>query len=200
MTGAGGRIRPNRGTRGGFVRVVGAAAAVAAAALFVWRPGARVAPTGSSGAAAPVGVRVGDLAPEFQVVDIHGRRVTRATLVTGRPGLMFFTATWCLPCVVGLQHLRRFEADAGGQPFNVLVVFVDPTETDDDLRAYRERFTFPDRWHYARDTDTMVLKYRIRYLDTKVALDTRGVIRFVDAFPATYDTWRRAHSAVTGGR
>ncbi len=167
------------------------------AVVYQLRTAGPRAPAPPVSPAALLGVRPGDLAPDFRVVDVEGRVVTRAVLTTGgRPGLLFFTATWCFPCVVGLQHLARFEADAGDRPFHVLVVFVDPTETDDDLRAYRQRFTFPRHWLYARDTDGIVLKYRVRFLDTKYVLDARGVVRFADVAPATYDTWRRALAAV----
>ncbi len=143
-----------------------------------------------------VGTRVGDTVPDFRLVDTDGRTVTRSSLVAGKPGLMFFTATWCLPCIEGLRHLTRFQQDVGGSSFNILVVFVDPRETDDDLRAYRGRYGFPGTWHYALDRDGMVMKYSLRYLDTKYVLDRNGVIRYTDYSPADYNTWVRALATV----
>lgn len=144
-----------------------------------------------------VGTQVGDTAPDFRLVDINGMTVTRRSLVAERPGLMFFTATWCLPCVEGLKHLMKFQQDIGGTPFNVLVVFVDPQERDSDLRAYRDRFGFPKTWHYAVDRDfDMGQKYRLRYLDTKYVLDRSGTVRYTDYYPADYNTWVRALATV----
>jgi len=179
---------------------IAAAAAVVGILIFVvqHRPQPQIpsatAPVGA--VAAATGTRVGDIAPEFRLVDMNGTRVTRSTLVGGKPGLIFFTATWCLPCIEGLRHLARFQTDVGGSPFRVLVVFVDPRETNDDLRAYRQRFGFPADWYYALDSDEMIIKYGIRFLDTKFVLDPAGVIRFTDVYPANYDTWRRALAAV----
>lgn len=155
---------------------------------------APVAP--GSGVAGAVGTRVGNTAPEFQVADISGRKVTRITLAAEKPGLIFFTATWCLPCIEGLRQLVKFQQDVGGDPFNVLVMFVDPRETNDDLRAYRDRWRFPTRWFYALDRDDMIFRYGIRYLDTKFVLDQNGIVRFADIYPANYETWRRALSTV----
>lgn len=173
---------------------LGLLVAAAAAAAVLWQAGGR--------AAAPplpipvVGIRVGDLAPQFRLVDVQRRVVTRSSLVADRPGLIFFTATWCFPCVEGLRQLTRYQRDLGGAPFNVLVVFVDPQETEDDIRAYRQRWRFPQTWHYALDRDDLVRRYAIRYLDTKFVLDRNGVIRYTDFYPASYTTWVRALATV----
>jgi len=154
------------------------------------------APITTGTRAAVPGTRVGELAPDFRVVDSHGRAVTRSSLTAEKPGLIFFTATWCLPCIEGLRHLAKFQQDVVGAPFNVLVVFVDPRETDDDLRAYRKRFAFPESWHYALDRDGMTIRYGILFLDTKFVLDRGGVIRYTDVRPANSSTWRRALATV----
>lgn len=140
----------------------------------VRQPQGRTPPAAPSGI---IGTGVGDTAPDFRLRDVQGATVTRSSPVEGKPGIIFFTATWCLPCIEGLRQLAKFQQDVGGDPFCVLVVFVDPRETDDDLRAYRQRFGFPPAWHYALDRDRMAVKYRIQYLDTKFVLDPAGVIQ-----------------------
>ncbi|MBI3287067.1 MAG: redoxin domain-containing protein [Chloroflexi bacterium] len=142
------------------------------------------------------GPAVGATAPAFQVTDAFGREVTRSSLIAQQPGLMFFTTTYCLPCIEGLRHLARFQQDVDGDPFNVLIVFVDPYETDADLQNYQQRWDFPQSWFYVLDTDEMVLKYRIRFLDSKFVLDPSGVIRYADVRPANYETWRMALGTV----
>lgn len=134
--------------------------------------------------------------PDFRLTDSQGNVVTRTSLVDGKPGLIFFTATWCTPCIRGLKELTAFQNDVGGSPFSVLVVFVDPKETDQDLREYRKRFGFPESWHYAIDRDTMARRYSLRYLDTKYVLDRQGVIQYTDYASANYDTWVRAMATV----
>lgn len=142
------------------------------------------------------GVAVGDVAPDFRLTDAYSRQVSRTSLIAGKPGLMFFTTTYCLPCIRGLQDLVRFERDVGSDRMNVVIVFVDPRENNEDLRWYRKQYVFPPTWYYAVDTDDMVVKYRIRALDSKFVLDRQGVIRFADVYPATYETWRRALAPV----
>ncbi len=139
-----------------------------------------------------VGVSVGNLAPDFQLADVFGRLISRKSLVADRPGLLFFTTTYCLPCVEGLRALARFQHDVGPDRFNVLVAFVDPSEPPAALRAYREEHGLPQTWFFAPDTNDMVTKYRLRALDTKYVLDHAGVIHYADIYPATYETWRQA--------
>jgi peroxiredoxin len=143
-----------------------------------------------------IGTRVGDTAPDFRLRDIDGTIVTRSSLLADKPGLVYFTATWCPRCIPGLRGLAKFEQGVGGDPFRVLIVFVDPRETDDDLRAFRQRFAFPMHWHYALDRDEMVVKYRVRNLSTGFVLDRAGVIQFAHFRPDSYATWVRAWGTV----
>lgn len=149
-----------------------------------------------TGAPGVAGVALGNVAPDFHLTDADGRSVSRASLIADKPGLMFFTTTYCLPCIEGLRQLGRYQRDVGGDRFNVLVVFVDTRETKEDLRWYRKQHALPQAWFYALDTDKMVVKYGIRALDTKFVLDRGGVIRFAHVYPATYGTWRSALAVV----
>ncbi|MFZ5991115.1 MAG: TlpA family protein disulfide reductase [Deinococcota bacterium] len=139
------------------------------------------------------GLAVGQRPPDFRLTDAFGRTITRTSLVGDRPGLIFFTATWCAPCVEGLRDLLRFQEEAK-TPFRVLLVFIDPNETEADLRAYKARYGFPDDWYYALDRDGMLTKYQVRYLDTKFLLDAQGITRYTDFRPANYATWKLAFS------
>ncbi|MGQ0550342.1 MAG: TlpA family protein disulfide reductase [Armatimonadota bacterium] len=170
------------------------------AAIFTSMASQRQPGAPSVAASGVIGTRVGDTAPDFRLIDINRVTVTRSSLVAERPGLMFFTATWCLPCIEGLMQLMKFQGDIGGTPFNVLVVFVDPKQTDNDLREYRDRFGFPKTWYYALDGDNMVKKYGLRYLDTKYVLNRSGTIHYTDFYPADYNTWVRALATVGIGR
>lgn len=188
-------VKRRRGRTGPILGVAVAGIVLIAAVTIALR-GRQLRPEASTHTAAVTGTDIGNRAPDFRVVDMNGGTVRRASLTGDKPGLIFFTATWCLPCIEGLRHLARFQQDVGGMPFNVLVVFVDPRETNDDLRAFRERWSFPATWHYALDRDEMVLRYGIRYLDTKFVLDRHGMIRYADVRPADYNTWRRALATV----
>lgn len=175
---------------------VAALAVVAGVAFVTGKSGQPRGPVIQSTFLVGVGVPVGSPAPEFRLTDAYDRTTTRSSLVADRPGLIFFTTTYCLPCIEGLQALKQFQREVGSDRFHVLVVFVDPRESLTDLRAYQARSAFPQAWYYALDTDNLLGKYRVRSLDTKFALDRHGIVRFVDIYPATTETWRTALAAV----
>ena len=135
--------------------------------------------------------------PDFHLIDAFGRPISLGSLTRGHPGLIVFTASWCTPCIEGLQALQAFE-ERTHFPLQVLLVFIDPRETQGDLRAYQERYGFPTRWYYAKDPGTMALLYHVEYLDTKFLLAPGGVIRSVSLAPATYAFWSQTLAQVGG--
>jgi thiol-disulfide isomerase/thioredoxin len=174
-----------RRARAGWLAGLVLSGAVAAAlALALTRS---PTPTGSSvGTRSPGGrvvlepegsVAVGQRFPRFTVVDAEGRRVTRDTLV-GRPAIVWFTTTYCVPCQVGARAVAALDRELGGRAFQVLVLFVDPGERPSDLLAWRRAFGEPD-WIVALDTG-LASRVELRFLDTKYLLDGQGVVRDVD--------------------
>jgi thiol-disulfide isomerase/thioredoxin len=135
-----------------------------------------------------VGTAVGDLAPDFRLIDIGGQTITRAELAGG-PALLWFTTSYCVPCQEGAVALKRVLARTGTEDeIRMVMVFVDPGEPAKDLEWWKERFGAPD-WSYALATRAMVTDYRLQYLDTKYLLDGDGIIRAADFLPLDEDAW-----------
>jgi hypothetical protein len=68
----------------------------------------------------------------------------------------------------------------------VLIVFVDPNESDDSIIAWKKNYGRDD-WYIAKGYN-MALKYNIKYLDSKYAIDRDGIIRYFDVRPLSYPT------------
>ena len=159
--------------------------AVLAAALLVGRgSGAEGAsPTGLPRAAssppADGNGEVGSPFPSFSLVEAGGRTLTRASL-RGKPAIIWFTTSYCVPCQVGARTISRFDDELGGKRFDVLVVFVDPNESPTALTAWRDRYGSED-WLVTLDEDlALANRIGLRALDTKFLLDERGIVRNVD--------------------
>jgi thiol-disulfide isomerase/thioredoxin len=130
------------------------------------------------------GLPIGSRAPEFTLNDpIRG--VIDNKRLTDKPLFIFFTTTWCTPCQVGARELARYY-DETNKTFNVLIVFVDPNESDDSIIAWKKNYGRDD-WYIAKGYD-MALKYNIKYLDSKYAIDKDGIIRYFDVRPLSYPT------------
>jgi peroxiredoxin len=80
----------------------------------------------------PLSPRLRDLAPDFELADIAGKRWSLHAL-RGRPVLVSFWATWCPPCVEEMPSLEMLARRLGDRAA-VLAVSVD--DTWDAIRSF----------------------------------------------------------------
>lgn len=131
------------------------------------------------------GLQVGNAAPDFSLVDPEKGRITKQTF-TGKPLFIFFTTTYCTPCQIGAQNFAKYDDETDGDAFNVLIVFVDDREKDEQFLEWKKKFGRDD-WYVAKGID-MAQTYRVQYLDTKYVFDEHGIIKWVNVKPLEYQT------------
>ncbi|MHB8603070.1 MAG: TlpA family protein disulfide reductase [Nitrosotalea sp.] len=129
-------------------------------------------------------LQVNNTAPDFSLTDPQKGQVTKQTFA-GKPLFIFFTASYCTPCQIGAQNLAKYY-DETGKSFNVLIVFVDDSETNSQFIDWKNKFG-RDEWYIAKGTD-MARTYHVQYLDTKYVFDKNGVIRWMDVKPLDYSS------------
>jgi len=130
-------------------------------------------------------LKVGTVAPDFQLTDPVKGSITNENF-SGKPLFIFFTATWCTPCQIGAQNLARYDDEHNGNAFNVLIVFIDDKEADNQFIDWKKQFGRDD-WYIAKGIE-MANNYQVQFLDTKYVFDKDGIIKWVDVKPLEYPT------------
>lgn len=111
-------------------------------------------------------VEAGAPFPDFRLTEASGETLTNDSL-RGKPSIVWFTTSYCVPCRVGAALIADLDDELGGDAFDVLVVFVDPGEPTSVLKAWRQEFA-DDDWMVALDASQELTKaVGLRFLDTK---------------------------------
>jgi peroxiredoxin len=174
--------------RAGRARWVAGVVLLAVALPLVWLAvthplGGPGAPQGAGGPALSAGPLVGHEAPDFTLKDPSGKTVQLKQL-RGRPVLVNFWATWCVPCreeMPELEQLYRQYHDSAG--FVVLGISLDAEAAAKDVPEYLKAgdpkvgsYTFP----VALDTKMEVARlYHLAGVPSSYFVDPAGVVRAV---------------------
>ncbi|WP_102027643.1 peroxiredoxin family protein [Salirhabdus sp. Marseille-P4669] len=131
----------------------------------------------------PVGLEVGNLAPDFELTTLSGETV-RLSDYRGKKVMINFWATWCPPCRAEMPDMQEFYEK---QDVEILAVNLTQTEANtSDVEAFKEEFglTFP----ILLDEDlTVATEYRIRPIPTSYMVDSQGIIQFEALGALNYD-------------
>ncbi len=153
-------------------------------------------PSASQGQAQPlndttsVGTRVGERAPNFALTDVDGNRFELSDL-QGNPIIVYFSASWCTPCIPETQELARLKDRYSD--LQVVWISVDPRgDSVQSLRKHRQRYARPS-FMYALDTPTneIAKQYQVYALGTEYLLDRNGVIAFRGTFSVGTQTFQQ---------
>lgn len=104
--------------------------------------------------------------PPFDLADLAGRRVTSAGL-RGKPTLINFFFSTCVPCILEVKPLNRFAAARPGMNF-LAVTFDEPAIA----RAFVARFGF--RWRIVPDARDLIDRVRVKNYPMMALFDADG--------------------------
>lgn len=131
----------------------------------------------------PVGLEVGNRAPDFQLQTLTGENVKLSDF-RGSRVMINFWATWCPPCRAEMPDMEKFYQDK-----DIVVLAVNLTDTEnslEDVQDFSEEFelTFP----ILLDTHLEVAAlYSIQPLPTSYMVDSNGIISNMAFGALNYD-------------
>ena len=119
-------------------------------------------------------IKLGELAPDFQLRDLNDRLVTLSGL-RGKVVLVNFWATWCGPCRVEMPAMEQLYQTFSRKDFEILAVSTDAQGVAITRPFQQENhLTFP----ILHDVDYRVgLTYGARSLPMTFMVDRQGVVR-----------------------
>jgi cytochrome c biogenesis protein CcmG, thiol:disulfide interchange protein DsbE len=118
------------------------------------------------------GPLVGQPAPAFTAGDLAGGEIGLASF-RGKPLLLNFWATWCVPCRQELPTLQGFASDQRGR---LAVLGLDELEGAADVTGFIRSLDVS--YPLALDRDgSIAQRFRVQGLPTSFLIDAQGIIR-----------------------
>lgn len=157
--------------------------------------GLSVAATQKQQAAQQADTNANDAAPEFQLQQVNGQKISLADL-RGHPAIIIFWTSWCPICKAEAPEFNRLMRRHRASGIRVLGINIQESEkrTRDGIR------NFGIRYPVGLDTDASVARrYQVTATPTVIFVDAYGTIRYRgNRLPKNYD--QRLGALLTQGQ
>jgi len=141
------------------------------------------------------GTSQGDVAPDFTFSDLDGNRHQLSDF-RGKPVLLNFWASWCLPCAFEMPELVQFQ---NANRDEVAVIVLNRAEPVSRARSYLENVTLPDGSKGASfavagsdPTDAVYNRYRALGMPASFFIDSSGLITHIANGPILLEQMEEA--------
>lgn len=141
----------------------------------------------------PSGTNVGDLAYDFELVDMEGN-IVRLSDFRGQKVFLNFWASWCPPCRIEAPHLKSFHEN---NDENAVVLGVNVTTSEsniDNVEKFIDEFDLPFTNLYESNNISFI--YNVMSMPTSYFIDSDGVIQDIAIGAVTEDVIKNRFSTI----
>ncbi len=128
-------------------------------------------------AGAEQGVRIGNPAPDFQLLNLEGQNVSLSNL-RGKPVLVNFWASWCPPCRAEMPFIQEIFEDEEWSDKGLVILAINIGERPSTAK----RFMASNGLSFPVPLDTsqnVALKYNVSAIPTTLLIDKDGIIKAI---------------------
>ncbi len=143
-----------------------------------------------------VGLKEGNLAPDFEFSSFDGKRM-RLSDLRGRPVLLNFWATWCVPCRAELPSMQDLQNRYQAQ--NFAVVAINDGESYHAANGYLSKLQVKLTAFGYDPKEEVAHRFGVQGLPTSYFIDGRGVIVRAVAGQLTKTIMESGAQAALGG-
>jgi peroxiredoxin len=145
----------------------------------------------------PVGPKIGNRAPDFTLQTMDGSTIALSDLL-GKPLLINYWATWCVPCKEELPILEKLFQEYQSRGLMIVSVDAIDQDTTDKLQSVITQvgMTFPtllDEGNQFADA------YQALFFPTSFFIDPSGVIRYVTLGDSSEEVFRQKIERLLSG-
>jgi peroxiredoxin len=118
---------------------------------------------------------VGEKAPDFTLTGTQGEKISLSQN-NGKVIVLDMMSTTCPACISEMKKLKEIHNRYSTDSVLIVSIDIDRGDTNSDLQAFKTEYG--DNWTFARDTDDVANKYKVKYTPTTVIVDKDGIIRY----------------------
>ena len=120
------------------------------------------------------GTKVGNKAPDFELTEVSGEKVSLSSL-KGDPAVLVFWSAYCSDCEKEAPHINKLAADFGAKGVKVLGINIGESEA----RTQGGIKDFAIKYDVARDEGRKITQlYKVLGTPTVIFLDKEGVVQY----------------------